>query len=175
MPQTTFGQTDALALAIVTWLTAGTFYIIGNQASPQPFCINISAERRFHRIDDLKNIPAWNAPASVDVFPDIEMGKREGIAPAFLSEYAVHIYIQQMVAGAVGGEAAQCALLLQLRSQIIEGIKPLRFNLANAVHPVVNIIPIAVKNADKGLYGLDRLLNDHVFESDTILIFKAAA
>ena len=162
--QKVFGQTDALALAIVDWLTANS----------GTFVLPVAAERRFALIDDLPSIPVYNAPASVDVFPDIEVSQRQGISTAFSSEYAVHIYIQQQVGGAAD-EEAQCALLAQLRSQIVESLKLRAFQLTNAVHPVPNVFLAHVKSADKaGLYNLARLLELHVFESDTILIFKAA-
>lgn len=174
------GQVDALALAVVAWLNSGVFTVMGNP-TPQTFCLPISAERRFTLIDDLTGIPAYDQPVSVDVFPDIETSRRseKSIAPVFISEYVIHVFIQQQLSGS--DEEAQCALLVQLRSQIIEGLKVWYTKLPDAVHPVTsNVFPIEIMNMDrgfrgKGLYSMDRLLQQHVFESDTILIFKAAA
>ena len=159
-----FGQTDALALAIVDWLnnTVGTL------------CVPFDAERRFRLIDELPEIPGPSDKASVDVFPDSEASERQGVSTAFQSNYAVHIFIQQKLTGAPD-EDAQCALLTQLRSQIIEALKLRMFNLTNAVHPVDRVFLHSIKSADKGLYNLARLLELHVYESDTLLIFKAAA
>jgi hypothetical protein len=253
MPQTQFGQTDALALAVVAWLTLssaiivtdavggtspeiadsylatgtelnsqsvylgkttglylyfnGTIWAIGTNTTSAPsftgqatitglfspaqqgyrgsatsttnWCLPIAAERRFALKDDLPNIPKYNQPASVDVVPDIENSDRQGISTAFLSEYAIHIFIQQQLTGS--NEEAQCALLTQLRSQILESMKLAVFMLPSAVHPVLTpAFPIKIMNVDrgfrgKGLYSLDRLLQAHVYESDTIVIFRAAA
>jgi hypothetical protein len=139
----------------------------------------VAAERRFRLLDRLEDIPTFNQPASVDVFPDEEKGERQGISTAFASEYAIHIYIQQQVSGA-SDEEAQCALLTRLRSEIVEDMKKRAFNLTDAVHPVNNIFLWRLRNADengpaKGLYNLKRLMNEHVYESDTILVFKASA
>jgi hypothetical protein len=170
MAQTTFGQTDSLALAVVTWL----------QNNALMFCLPIKAQRRFVRIDESAALPDVGAPVQVDVFPDIEVGERQGITNAFASQYAVYLQIQQRLTSvAIQGAAAedeQCALLAQLRSQIIEGIKTRQFSLTNAVHvPLQDLFLFHVKNADqKGLYDLARLLGQHVFASDTILVFRAA-
>jgi hypothetical protein len=163
MAQTTFGQTDALALAVVSWLSQ-------NAAS---FCVPIAAERRFLLMSKLEDIPPATSPASVDVFPDVETSDRLGIAPAFTSQYSIHIFIQQQVGGSPGPET-QCALLTQLRSQILAGLKPLMFSLTDAVQPVRNVFLTQARSADKGLYNLARLLELNVYESDTILTFKAA-
>jgi hypothetical protein len=170
MAQTTFGQTDSLALAVVAFLN-------GMAAS---FCLPMSAERRFALVTDLSLIPAYDAPVSIDVFPDIENTERHGQS-TFTSDYAVHIFIQQRTDGT--DEEAACALLTLLRSQIIEALKPQHLALANAIHPLAagSVVMTHARSADRspgnpaGLYNLYRLLEAHVFESDTIVIFKAAA
>ena len=169
--QTTFGQTDALALAVVTWL----------QNNALTFCLPIKAQRRFVRIDEAGALPDVGAPVQVDVFPDIEVGKRQGVSPKpYESQYAVYLQIQQRLTSVAvqGAEAEdeQCALLMLLRSQIIEGIKTRQFILNNAVNvPMQGLYLDQIKNADqKGLYDLARLLGQHVFASDTILVFRAA-
>lgn len=171
--QSSYGQTDALALAVVEWL--GTL-------DQDKMAVGFEAERRFRLINQLPEIPAWDEPASIDVFPDAEMGERQGMSTAFSSSYAIHIFIQQRLAtvpddGSQGfpSEDEQCALLTLLRSQIIEAIKKLAFDLTDAAHPVDKVFLQSIKSADKGLYNLQRLLEFHVYESDTLLIFKAAA
>jgi len=164
MAQTVFGQTDALALSIAAWLN--TF----------PLSMPIKAQRRFVLIDTASALPDVNSPVQVDIFPDIEICDRQGVSPAFASHYAVHLFIQQRLTGAAN-EDAQCALLTQLRSQIIEGMKPWPgFQIPNAVNvPSQGLYLVQVKNADqKGLYDLARLLGQHVYASDTILVFRAA-
>jgi hypothetical protein len=165
MPQTVFGQSDALALALVA--------LIGAKAGT--LVLPVTAERRFSRKDDLPDIPTFADPVSIDVFPDVEVTERFGMH-SFTSQYAVHLYIQQQVSGALDPEA-QCALLCQLRSQIIEGLKaygPLPVTNAVVAFPGAGAVLVHAKSADKGLYDLGRLESEHVFESDTILLFKAA-
>jgi hypothetical protein len=165
MAQTTFGQTDSLALAIVAWLNG-----LANS-----FCIPFAAERRFRIHDDLPNIPTVSDPASVDIFPDAEASHRQGLASIFDSEYAVHILIQQQVGADDADIEARCAILAQLRSEIVENMKKRMFNLTDAVHPVNRVFLSEIKSADKdGLYSHSRLLQFNVFWSDTILIFKAS-
>ncbi len=168
--QTVFGQTDALALAVVDFL---------NTMSAS-FCTPISAERRFALVTDLSLIPPFDSPASIDVFPDIENTERKGLS-TFTSDYAIHLYIQRRTDGT--DEEGACALLAQLRSQIIESLKTAVLSIPNAVHPIAprGIVLTHARSADRspgnpaGLYNLARLLEAHVFESDTILMFKAAA
>jgi hypothetical protein len=162
--QTTFGQTDALALAVVAWLNT-------NAAT---FAVPVSAERRFRRKSDLTDIPKFNESVSVDVFPDSEAIHRESMS-TFTSHYAIHVYMQQHVAGAPDVEA-QCALLAQTHSEIMQGLRSYPFALANAVHPVNfnQLVFVDSKSADKGLYDLAALEQENKFQSDTILIFKAA-
>jgi len=163
MPQTIFGQTDALALSIAAWLN--TF----------PLSMPIKAQRRFVLIDTASALPDVNSPVQVDIFPDIEICDRQGISQAFASHYAVHLFIQQRLTSAAN-EDTQCALLTRLRSEIIEAMKPLSFAIPSAVHvPKQGLYLVQVKNADqKGLYDLARLLGQHVYASDTILVFRAA-
>jgi hypothetical protein len=165
--QMIFGQTDALALAVASWLNTNN----------GTFCLPVVGKRRFVLIDT--QLPDIERPVQVDVFPDVEVSDRQGISTAFNSHYAVHLFIQQRLTRAGVGESVeedeQCALLAELRSQIIEGIKKRMFQLTNAVTPVGNVFLWQVKNADhRGLYDLGRLLEQHVFASDTILVFKAA-
>ena len=171
MAQTQFGQTDALALAVAAFLNT--------TSASGSFCAPLAAERRFAIVTDLAAIPGFDTPASVDVVPDIENTDRTGLT-TWTSDYAIHFFIQQRTDGT--DEEALCALLCQLRSQIIEALKGQQFTLPNAVHPVTlgGLVMMHTKSADRrtgnlpGLYDLSRLLQAHVFESDTIVIFKAA-
>lgn len=162
-----YGQTDALAMAIV------------DRISTLPLCMDVLAERRYRLLDLLPNIPKVGEPVSVGLYPDEERSERQGISTAFASLYAVHVYIQQQVSDAED-EEAQCALLTRLRSEIIEDLKLRAFSLDDAVHPVSGVFLWQIRNSHengpaRGLYNLARLMNDHVYESDTILIFKASA
>ena len=120
-----YGQTDALALDIAERI---------NNISAT-LCLTVNAERRFRLLDILPNIPAVGEPVSVGLYPDEERSERLGISTAFSSLYAVHLYIQQQVSGAVD-EESQCALLTRLRSEILDDLRSTLFVLAQAVHPV---------------------------------------
>lgn len=159
-----YGQTDALALAVADFLN-----------ELEGLCTPIEAERRFALVSDLESIPQYDSPASIDVFPDVDATDRTG-ANNFNSQYAVHLFIQRRTDGT--NEEAECAILARLRSEIIEALKTSRLELPNAVHPIARngIVFIHAKSADRtGLYNLSRLLESHVFESDTILVFKVSS
>ncbi len=170
MSQTTFGQTDSLALAVVAWL---------NDAA-RAFVVPIFAERRFARKTELKDIPIAGEPVSVDVFIGHETGERShdgtrySLAPVFSSTYGVNIFIQQRVGGMDDPEA-QVSILVLLRGQIIDQLRQTRFNLTNSVRPINGAVCVSHQNGDKGPYNLERLEGDNTFESDTIFVFKAAA
>ena len=176
MAQTTFGQSHALALAVVAWL---------NSVSAS-LCTSVAAEVRFARVTDLSQIPTYDQPASIDVFPDTELRERtksgSGASLAtFTSHYAIHVFIQQRTDGT--DEEALCGLLSQLRSEVINLIPAAGLSLPNAVHPLAanQLVFMEAKSVDRGpdgrgaLYDIARLEEAHVFESDTIVIFKAAA
>lgn len=164
MSQTAYGQTHALANAVAAFVNSGA----------ELFCTPCVAEVRFAMLTELTDIPKLTEAASVDVIPDIEISERTGgLAPVFASSYAVHVFIQQHV-GKGTAEEARCGLLAQLRSEILEGLKRTRFDLATAVRPVNAVFCTGSKNADKGLYDLHRLMQFNVFESDTIVTFRAA-
>jgi hypothetical protein len=162
--QSIFGQTDALALAVASWLTSNS----------GAFCLPIVSQRRFRLLTHTKDIPTATEAVAVDVYPDTETSEKQGISTAYMSEYAIHIYIQQQTMGGAGTEEEQCALLTQLRSQILDAARKLRFDLDDAVHAVRGVFPVSIKSADKGLYDMGRLLSDNVYASDTILIFRAS-
>jgi len=163
--QQIFGQTHALARAVADWINNST-----------GFCLSVEAETRFHLISELPKIPGVSDPVSVDVFPGGENSDRQGISTAFLSLYTVHVYLQQQLSGGMNEQEAQCALLVQLRSDILEGLKLRKFHLTNAVHPVSNVFlsEIKVVAGETLGYNLARLLQHNVFESDSILVFKAS-
>ncbi len=163
-PGSVFGQTDALALAVVDWLVA-------NSGS---FILPITPQRRFNLLDELPNVPAYNEPVDIDVFADGESSERQGVSTAFTSIYSIHLVLRQQVSGAAN-EDTQCSLLTALRSQIIEGLKLRAFSLTNAVHPVNRVFLVQPKSTDMRLYDLKLLKDAHTFMSDTILTFRAAA
>ena len=171
-PQTIFGQTDALALAVVNYLTV--------QQAAGVYMLAIAPARRFALIDTLADLPKYNEAASVSVVPSGESSERNGMSHAFDSTCIVHLVMKQVVAGAAIGEEAQCAKLAAVRSQILDGLRTRALDLDNAVHPVKRVFIVglksAVHNAARGpeLYSLDDLMASHVFHSDTILTFRAA-
>ncbi len=172
MTQTAYGQTHALAIVVAEALNA-------MQASGE-FAVPILAKARFRLMDslnadDLNAIPPTGEAVSVDVFPGDETSVRQGMSPAFASVYTVHIFMQQKLGADATDDENQCGLLTQTRSEIIEAVKMLMFDIPDAVHPATGLFMVEAKSADKvGVYDLPRLLKLRVYESDTILTFKAA-
>ena len=164
MAQTVFGQTDALAQAIVAWINTNAAI----------FCVAPSAERRFNPLYELPAIPTFEDAPSVDVVPGGIAVHRESLA-TFTSQYAVNLFIQQQLAGCPD-EDELVGLLIQLQSELLESLRTAPLELPNAVHKVKfnQLGFLDSKPGDGGLYSLPRLREARVFESDTILIFKAA-
>ena len=177
-PQIQFGQTAALADEIVAYLNAQDAMTTGTPpVNASPFCLRLTANRVYARILDLAKLPNPGDPVRVDLSPGDETEQRRGIAAVFLAEYSVRLMIQQKIgaAGTTAGEA-QCSLLDQLRSQIIEALKggPDR-NAATAVHPFkATLLTITTPKEQEGTYVASRLEGDNSYYSETILTFKAA-
>lgn len=168
--QTVFGQTTALADAIVAVLNAGSF------------AVEISAARLFARKFALSSdgttdlvVPDADSAARVDIFPSIEEEDRSGggVTPVFEAKYAVHMLIQQKVGGGDAAEA-QVALLMQARSEMIESLKSVGLTVSTAVKPYRPAVMTAVRSANEGPYDLLRLERMGCFYSDTVLTWKAA-
>ena len=160
--QTTFGQTTALAKAIVAVLTA------------QNYVMEIAAGLRFERRTNLTDVPDMNSPAAVDVFPGVDMEERKGLSSGFVAKYGIHVIIQQQCGTAV---ETQFPILMQLRSQIIETIKGLAqpFCVNNAVHPFGGAAATHVASGPAGGYDMAELEQiPGLFYSDTIFTFIAA-
>lgn len=163
-----YGQTDALAIAVVERInTCSTL------------SMQVSAQLRYRLLDPLVNIPGIESPVNVFIAPGSERSVRQGISTAFESTYTLHIAIQQLITGA-DNEETQCAALMRLRSEIVDDLRQRMFSLTDAVHPVNNVFVVQAETAAEAnrtslTYNLARLLNDHVFESDTIVTFKASA
>lgn len=172
-PQTTFGQTTALADAIVTTLNAA-------QAA-NTFCLPITAERRFLRKFYLKADGTWTASVpkigeavSIEVFAGDELEGRQGggRTPIFAATYGIHIVLTQHVGAQT---ETQCPLLMLLRSQIVELLKPLGLAVTAALHPFFPAVLDAVTHSkDDGPYDLNLLAAMNVFSSELILTYKAA-
>ena len=64
--QMIFGQIDALALAVASWLNTNN----------GTFCLPVVGKRRFVLIDT--QLPDIERPVQVDVFPDVEVSDRQG-------------------------------------------------------------------------------------------------
>jgi len=163
MTQTAYGQTVALADAIVVELNAASL------------CLAVSAERKFARLLDLKDIPKIGESVRIDVFPGDELEDRTGLSGTFIDTYGVHFLIQQQVTDTTNGgiSETQVSLLMQLRSQIIEMLCSRTISGSTAVHPFSKAHIIAVRHGAEGVYDLAKLEGEKVFYSDSILTYKA--
>ena len=165
MTQTTFGQSDAVALELVTAL---------NDASDASlFCLSLKAERLFARKMDIAEIPDKDSPVNVQVFPGHDQADRVGISGIYDDLYGVHVLLQQRV-----GDAAetQVALLMLLRSQITKFLcsKVLSCAEGTVVDPFYRAHVVAHRHGPEGVYDLSRLESHNLFYSDIILTYKAA-
>ena len=172
MAETTpiYGQTDALALAIVAILNG-----VG-----EALCLPVAAERRFARKLDLEAIAGLGAPVTVQVFPGDDGADLDGMGPRYDDTYGCHVLILQKVGGSQAGGLSEDAVasLVRLRSEIIEGLCGVRIDCPNAVHPFTTTMALAVRSAREpngagGVYDLGRLESGNLFYSDVVFTFKA--
>ena len=164
MSQTQFGQTVALADNIVAFLT-------GYAAN---FCLPIKAERLFARVFALPDVPATatSQPVLVEIIPNEDIETRNGASTSFAATYSVNALILAKV-GAGADAESRCSVLMQLRSQIIESLKKQFFFGAAAVHPFTRAFLTAARTPEKqGPYLLNRLIEEQVFDSETVLTFR---
>ena len=160
--QTIFGQSDALALAVVD--------LLNDASAGKAFCLDLSASRVFARIMDLKAIPDSTSAVSVQVFPGHDQADRAGLSGPYDDTYGVHVVLQQRVGGVV---ETQCPLLMQLRTQITEFLAATRIDCPAAVHPFKNAHLFAHRTADnKGVYDLMRLEEFNAFYAEIVLTYK---
>jgi hypothetical protein len=172
--QTIFGQTTALARAVVAVLAAAQ--------TAGAFAIDIAPYQRFARRVSLAQdgsavlgMPLSTEAAIVDVFPGEEAedrltGGMTGVV-RMTALYGIHILIQRRVDPA--DAETQMALLMQLRSQVVETVKPLSLKIDDAVKPYKTALVIALRSAPEGTYDLNWLEKYGCFYSDTIFTFKA--
>ncbi len=169
--QTQFGQADALALAMVAYLS--------DNASD--LCLPVTVQRRFLRVDDPKDLPDVTQPVQVDILPgvfnDAERYDRTSQAPpagrgSWMGTFGITLYMQQVV---VGQAEAQCPLLELLRTQLLALVEAARLATPAAFLPMQNLVVGAVRSLNKGTYDLDRLVNDGCFSAGFTLTFKASA
>ena len=166
------GQTVALVDSIVTWLNAQDDAQTGN-VDGSAFCLRLKAQRRFAILDDLTKLPKIGTPVQIDVFAGHEQEQRQGLSRVFLANYSVHILIQQFV-GADTVAETQCALLMRLRSEIIDALKGIDQRVDDAVRPYFPAGLITISHGPEGPYDLTKLAATLcVFSSDTILTYKA--
>jgi hypothetical protein len=163
MTQTVFGQSDAVALELVTALNAAS--------TAKMFCLTLTAEHLFARKLDLAGIPGMTDPVGVQVFPGHDQADRDGLSGMYDDIYGVHVLLLQKVAGAA---ETQVPLLMQLRSQIAEFLCSRALACPAAVHPFENARVFAHRHGPEGVYDLARLESTNVFYSDMIVTYKTA-
>ena len=161
-----YGQSDALALAVVAALNAAT----------DTFCLNVDAHRLFARKLDIADISAIGQPVTVEVFPGDELEDLVGLGGTFDDTYGCHVILLQNVADNTqtsgGLNEDQMALLLRLRSEVIELLCAGSIDGLNAVHPFSGARVKAVRHGKEGVYDLAHLESTNVFYSELILTYK---
>jgi hypothetical protein len=168
-PQTIFGQTTALANAVVAFLQA--------KDTAGAFVLSIAPQRRIVERTDIKEVPLINAPVLVDIYPGNDAEERQGLSGTFMAHYVLNMVMQQKAGSSA---ETQGLLLLQLRTQIIEAMKQPyaptsgQFQIPSAVQPFQATL-VNVATPKEGAYDMQRLVGDAgLFYSDTILTFRAA-
>lgn len=161
----TYGQTDAVAVEIAEAL---------NNASSN-FCLEVEAERRFARKLDVSEISAIGDPVTIEVFPGDDLADLMGLDQIYDDTYGCHILILQNVKDTTNGglSESQVALLMQLRSEIVDFICSRMLSCPDAVHPFAGAVVKACRNGKEGIYDLVKLEKDNVFYSDLIVTYRA--
>jgi hypothetical protein len=174
MAQTAFGQSHALANAILAVLNAlqaaGLFAV--------PIAPTVRFARRFNMTSSGETelvVPDTSAPAAVEIFPFNENEERLGGSglPTFEADYQVHLLMLQRV-GVGDADDAQVSLLLQTRSQIIEELKSRGLDVSTVVKKYRPAVLIGVKSATETIYDQAFLESKQSFYSSTLLTYKAA-
>jgi hypothetical protein len=165
MSATKYGQSDAVAVEITAALN--------NRSSL--FCLPVSAERLFQRKLDLGDISNIGDPVTIEVFPGDESSDLMGLDRIYDDTYGCHILILQNAADVTNGglSESQAALLLRLRSEIVEFLCSCVLACPDAVHQFTNSIVRAVRHGKEGLYDLTRLEQSNVFYSEIIVTYRA--
>ena len=167
MAQAVFGQTVALADALVTALNAQSASL----------ALPILAVRTFARKLDLGDIPAIGEKVMLQIIPGEDLADRIAMNNLYDDTYGVHVLMLQRVSdAALGGiSEAQVGCLMQLRSEIIEFLCGAMISCPAAVHPFARARVTGVRHGAEGAYDLSRLESEAaLFYSDTILTYKAA-
>jgi hypothetical protein len=162
-----YGQTDAVAVEIVAAL---------NNASPT-FCLPVAAERLFARRLDVAEISNIGDPVTVQVIPGDDMADLMGLDQIYDDTYGCHIVLLQNVTDTTnngGLSETQAALLVRLRSEIVEFLCSHALACPEAVHPFSNARVKACRHGKEGIYDLVKLEENNVFYSDLIVTYRAA-
>jgi len=160
-----YGQSDAVAVEIAAAL---------NNASPT-FCLAVTAERKFARKLDLSDISTIGNPVTIEVIPGDDLADLTGLDQIYDDTYGCHVVIMQNVVDETNGglSESQAALLLRLRSEIVEFLCSHSLSCPNAVHPFSGARVMACRHGKEGIYNLLKLEENNVFYSDLITTYKA--
>ena len=164
----TYGQTDAVAVELVTALNNRSSSFCGGD-------LGVSAERVFARKIDISDISVIGEDVTVEVIPGDEMSDLTGLDFIYDDTYGCHILLLQNVADTANGglSEAQIALLLRLRSEIIDWLSGSLLSCPDTVHPFSGAQIYAVRHGKEGIYDLEKLEQNNIFYSDIILSYKA--
>lgn len=158
----TYGQSDAVAIELAAAL---------NNAA---FCLPVSATRKFARLLTLETVSVIGQPVTIQVIPASELSSRVGMDGVYDDVYMCNILLLQNISTAGGLSETQAALLLRLRSQIVELVCSHVLSCPNAVHPFERAVATACHHGNEGVYDIARLEEDGLFSSDLIVTYKAS-
>ena len=164
----TYGQSDAVAVELVTILNNYSANFCGGN-------LGVTAERKFARKLDYADVSTIGSDATVEVIPGDELSDLAGLDYVYDDTYGCHIVIMQNVVDETNGglSETQMALLLRLRSEIIDYLCGSLLDCPDAVHPTSRMQVMAVRHGREGIYDLEKLEQSNVFYSDIIITYKA--
>ena len=165
MSGTKYGQSDAVAVDIAAALTAAS----------ATFCLPVSAERLFARKLDIADISTIGNPVTIEVIPGDDIADLEVLDQIYDDTYGCNVVILQNILDAAKGglDETRAALLLRLRSEIVEFLCARLLSCPDAVHPFAGAIVKACRHGKEGVYDLAKLEESNVFYSELIVTYKA--
>ena len=163
-----YGQSHAAARAVEALLATGQ--------TAGAFVLSIAPTTRLVRRTDQADIPVIGESVAVDCIPGDNQSDRGGIGGIYDDVYGVHIVMQQHIVASATGlvSESQAALLMRLRSEMLEYLCARAINAPDAVHPFRGAMIVAHRAGGEGVYDLARLESGNLFYAEMILTIRAS-